>query len=646
MKYFNLNVLTLGFAAVTATAISASASDTAVAEAAKLDRVDQVRALIQEKRDINQPLPDGTTALHWAALNGDISLTRLLLASGAAPGPVSRIGNISPLFTAAQNGNDEIVRALLKRGADANVQTANGATPLMAAAASGSVDTVRALLDHGAKINAADTAHGQTALMYAAARDRGDVIRFLIAHGADPKIASTVVKLGRAQFDDDGNPIGGDPAAGGGAGGGRRRRQPGADNPAAAGTAPAGAIGSDVAGLNLDDLAALGIDVSEASPPRNRPGGKTGGAIATAPSARQSGGNGQNASNGQSGGFSGRGGGFGAGGSGQPGGPGATAGAGRRANAITMGGNTALTLASREGNLEAVQALIASKVDVNEPNAGDKTTPLITAICNGHYDVAKFLVDYGADVNQASIDGLTPLYAVIDAQYAPQTWTPNAITGQEQNTYIDLMNTLIEKGANVNAKLTKKLWFRPTHHDECWIGTAGSTPFWRAAQALDLAAMKLLVSRGADPKIPNLDGDNALMVAAGLGWNGNFTIQAPTLAIDVIKYCLELGLDPTPQDAQGYSAICGAAYRGDIDVINLLVNRGAKLDTRNSKGWSVTDMANGPSLRSSVPVKHPEAVSRLLKLGAPALTPTDDEEILGIIRRKVGQPAQKTPAAP
>ena len=82
------------------------------------------------------------------------------------------------------------------------------------------------------------------------------------------------------------------------------------------------------------------------------------------------------------------------------------------------------------------------------------------------------------------------------------------------------MKALLAKKADVNARLLRKLWFRPTHHNELWIGSAGSTAFWRAAQATDIAAMKLLIARGADPKIATEDGDNALMVAAGLGWNG------------------------------------------------------------------------------------------------------------------------------
>jgi ankyrin repeat protein len=302
----------------------------------------------------------------------------------------------------------------------------------------------------------------------------------------------------------------------------------------------------------------------------------------------------------------------------------------------TIGGNTALTFAAREGNLRAIQALLTVGAGIDVPNAGDQSTPLVVAICNGHFDVARYLLERGANPNKATVDGLTPLYAVIDTQWAPVGWAPNPITDQEKSNHLALMKALLDKGAEVNTRLTRRLWFRPTHHQEGWLGTAGSTAFWRAAQATDIAAMKLLLARGADPKVATDDGDNALMAAAGLGWNGNYSVQGPDSALDTVNYCLSLGIDPLPQDAQGYTAVMGAAYRGDNTLIKLLVAKGAKLDLRTRRGWSVTDMANGPSLRSSVPVKHPETIALLQSLGAPELTATDNEEILGIIRARPG----------
>lgn len=314
--------------------------------------------------------------------------------------------------------------------------------------------------------------------------------------------------------------------------------------------------------------------------------------------------------------------------------PAAIAQAERRANATKLGGMTALILAARDDHREAVSALLDSGADVNEAGSGDKTTPLVIAIMNGHYDLARYLLDRGANPNLANEDGLAPLYAVEDNQYAPIGWSPLPSVTQERTTYLELMKALLDRGANPDARLTRKLWFRPTNHDQMWIGSAGSTTFWRAAQALDLPVMHLLIEHGADPKIPSNEGVNALMVASGLGWAGNFSVTTGESSYAVVKYCLELGLDPTPQDVQGFSALAGAAWRGQNDLVRLLVGNGAKLDVRTSRGWSVTDMAMGPSLRTSVPMKHPDTAELLVSLGAPPPTAVEGEEILGIIKGK------------
>jgi ankyrin repeat protein len=300
----------------------------------------------------------------------------------------------------------------------------------------------------------------------------------------------------------------------------------------------------------------------------------------------------------------------------------------------TMGGMTALLFAAREGAIEAIKALVEAGADVNEVCAGDKSSPLVIAVSNGHYEAGKYLVEHGANTNLANVDGLTPLYATIDMQYAPVSWAPNPVTYQEKTSYLELMRALLDHGADPNAKLARKLWFRPTSHNQQWISTVGSTSFWRAAQAADVAAMKLLVEHGADPKIPTAGGTTALMVASGLGFAGNFSQTAPDGWLPAVKYCLELGLDINAADGQGYTALHGAAYVGDNELVKYLVARGAKLDARNKLGWSVTDMANAPSLRSSVPVAHPETIALLVNIGAPDLTKIEGETILGSGRRE------------
>src|SRR5262249_47862443 len=154
--------------------------------------------------------------------------------------------------------------------------------------------------------------------------------------------------------------------------------------------------------------------------------------------------------------------------------------------------------------------LVESGADINQLCAGDKSSPLVIAISNGHYEAGKYLVEHGANPNLANVDGLTALYATIDMQYAPVSWAPNPLTVQENVGYLELMNALLAHGADPNAKLARKLWFRPTSHNQQWISTVGSTPFWRAAQAADVPAMKLLVEHGADPKIATAGGTTAM----------------------------------------------------------------------------------------------------------------------------------------
>jgi ankyrin repeat protein len=280
--------------------------------------------------------------------------------------------------------------------------------------------------------------------------------------------------------------------------------------------------------------------------------------------------------------------------------------------AATMGGQTALLYAARDGQIDAARALIEAGADVNQSNSEEKTTPLVMAIMNGHFDLGKMLLDHGADPNLANVWGLAALYATIDVQWAPYAWFPQPITSQEKITHFDLMKALIAKGADVNAKLGKKIWVR-SFGDRSWADPVGATPFWRAAQSDDVAAMKLLVTSGADPKIATAAGDTALMVAAGLGWAPNNTTVVPDSWKAAVEYCIELGLDVNAVDARGYTALHGVAFRGDNDLIKFLVAKGAKTDVKTKTGDTIADMANGP-IPHSIP--HADTVALLESLGS------------------------------
>jgi len=293
-----------------------------------------------------------------------------------------------------------------------------------------------------------------------------------------------------------------------------------------------------------------------------------------------------------------------------------------------MGGMTALLFAAREGNLDTIQALISGGADVNQVSAADGTSALTDAIFNGHYGVAKYLLDHGANPNLVNVNGLAPLYATIDMQYANRTWYPAADISQEKVNYLDLMKELLARGADPNQRINKKLWFRRFHDD--WVDAVGANAFWRAAQANDVAAMKLLVAHGADTKVATTHGATPLIVAAGYGYAEQTTVVVPGARLEAVKYLVnDLGADVNAKDDKGYTPLHGAAYVGDNQVIEFLVSRGADITARShgvlategqgvteappGKGDTVADMANGPREQSLL---FPQTVALAVRLGS------------------------------
>ena len=103
----------------------------------------------------------------------------------------------------------------------------------------------------------------------------------------------------------------------------------------------------------------------------------------------------------------------------------------------------------------------------------------------------------------AADNGVTPLYGAINLQWAQEAGYPNPSAHLDQKTsYLAFLEKLLEKGADPNARVTKKVWYSGYNFDLSGIDEVGATPFWRAAYGADVAAMKLLVAHGADPRIP------------------------------------------------------------------------------------------------------------------------------------------------
>lgn len=544
------------------------------------DRV-AVRKLVEQHADVNAAQADGATALHWAVFRSDKELLDILLKAGANPKVANRDGS-TPLWLASVNGDAPTIAALLNAGADANEPLPLGRTPLMAAARTGNVDAIKVLLDHGANPNAKETLRGTTPLMWAADEGHAAAITVLIEHGADFKARSDVAERGRGPALGKSN----DP-----------RKQVAAQGAAlAAGKA-----------LDLGDLRA----VSEGTAPTPGRGG-----AATA---------------------GGRGGGRGGRGGATDGGvdfnddAAASAFGFRRQPAPKDGGQlTPLVYATRSNDLDSVKALLAAGADVNQ-TTGYGWSPLLVATQNRYYKLGAYLLDHGADVNLPNKGGWTPLYLATDNRNIESGDYP---VRKPDMDHLDYIKLLIDKGANVNARMKDSTETRTVFTNQ-WLDENGATAFLRASQSGDIVLMKLLLAHGADPKIDTVLHVTALQVAAGIGWVEGITYEwSPESTLEAVKMLIDLGLDVNAQADTGRTALHGAAHKGRSDVVQVLVDHGAKMDVRDygntdNRGgklavhtWEPVDYADGlvrVGVQSAIP--HPETGLLLRKLMAAAGLP-------------------------
>jgi len=280
---------------------------------------------------------------------------------------------------------------------------------------------------------------------------------------------------------------------------------------------------------------------------------------------------------------------------------------------IARGGFTALLFSAREGDVETAKVMLDAGVD---PNYGDvdNTSALVVALMNKQYTFAKFLIDRGANPNIVDAYGRTALYAIVDIRNEDWSTLPNR-AGDDPFPTIEIARDLLARGAKVDAALTKPLPGRSGMDSGDTALGPGSTPLMRAARAGDAEMMRLLLANGADPKLTTRDGNNALLFAAGIGYRDKNTKGTESGAVEAIKVAVEAGLDLKVENPRGETALHGAAGRGSDMIVQLLVDRGAALNTKTKQGFSPVDYALGKNVTLQLPVPHDSTVALLKKLG-------------------------------
>jgi ankyrin repeat protein len=424
----------------------------------------------------------------------------------------------------------------------------------MFAAGSGDVASVQALVVAGADMNAAEPYVGQTPMIYAAAADRVDVVKFLLAKGADPNKATRVVDL----------------------------------------------VALSKNGENLEGRNLVEKKGAKPAPPRS-------GRVPVAGVERQYMFNEQ---------------------------------------VQSQGGMTPLHYAARQGFADVAQVLLDAGVPVDQRKA-DGATPLLIATVNGQFDLAMKFLERHADPNATAENGVAPLYAAINLQWAPRAGYPQPRAQLNQHIgYLEFMQQLLEKGADPNQRVRKKVWYSGYNFDQSGVDEVGATAFWRAAYGADVDAMQLLLKFGADPALSTVKpperpevgdagrremrdvsgvppmptggpGVPPLLAAAGVGYGegfaGNSHRFAPIGQLAAVKFLVEVaGADVNARDHEGNTAMHHAAARGDVEMLKYLVSKGADPKLVNREGQTTIDIANGPVQRVQ---PWPEAIAYLASLG-------------------------------
>jgi ankyrin repeat protein len=282
------------------------------------------------------------------------------------------------------------------------------------------------------------------------------------------------------------------------------------------------------------------------------------------------------------------------------------------------GGFTALHFAARNGHPDVVRTLIAADADPTITN-GDGATPTIVAIVNDRFDLARTLVDLGADPDDGS------LYVAVDMHDATtdmRAHDGSRLRADHENdlTALDLVELLLERGADPNKPFIGQLHSTTL----CCAPQVNSSAFFRAAVAADVEALRLMTARGADvdwsptrpeeeesegpggrggnigrtPVMVAMTGGRGAPFAAGPGFvrlgPPPFREDSNREPLDAVQVLLEAGADPNVKTPDGSTPLHLAVEARQVAIIRELVGAGADLDAVDEENLTPLLLAEKP----------------------------------------------------
>ena len=573
MKRFILSVVLM--AALVATALPQAKPGqlaTAIQEGKRAAALEMIRA----GADVNEAQPDGTRPIHWAVYRVDYDLMDALIAKKAKVDVTNEFGS-TPLAEATKQGDARMVKTLLAAGSGTEGANADGQTALMIAIKNGDLPIFNMLIDAGAKVNVVEKVQDQTPLMWAAAANRNaaEMVKVLIAKDANVNA--------RAKFNDWPGQITSEPRAQYHTYGGLTPLLYAARGGCYACVEALVSSGANVNTPNNEGMTPLMIALDNshngvakffldkgANPHVWDIYGRTALYVAVdhAPGAAAAGGG---AGAGGGGGRGGAGGGAGRGGAGGPGaapipavpgaaapagapaGPGggqaaagrggAPGGGGRGGGGVGGGGGAAaapVDSGPQVSSMEIINLLLAAGVSPNSelnarrPEAGSGgrfadpllssgTTPLLLALVGNKPDVAKVLLDKGANPNIYGM-GISPwLYANGLTAGVLNTGRGGGARGGGGGATVntELLDLMVKHGADVNAQVNgadkysgrvSYAWRDPNFTQS----NEGMTALHVAARSQNSTLVKYLLAHGARTDIVDASGRTPLDVLNGV----------------------------------------------------------------------------------------------------------------------------------